>query len=82
MLKAAAEHIKRVHSVVHGRLMSAHAPGTAPNRTLDLVSASPACSAACDAPVTDVLTNTSSTQATATIPKLCLQPTYVSARIA
>jgi len=56
MLKAAAEHIKRVHSVVHGRLVSAHAPGTASNRTLDLVSASPAGGAAFDTPVTSRIT--------------------------
>ena len=56
MLKAAAEHIKRVHSVVHGRLVSAHAPGTVSHRTLDLVSTSPAGSAGFDAPVTNRIT--------------------------
>jgi len=41
MLKAAAEHIKRVHSVVHGRLTSPHAHENASSRALDLMSSSP-----------------------------------------
>jgi len=37
MLNAAAEHIRRVHSVVHGRLPSALVRDNAPNLALDLV---------------------------------------------
>jgi transcriptional regulator of acetoin/glycerol metabolism len=39
MLNAAAEHIRRVHSVVHGRLPAVHARENTANRTLDLVAA-------------------------------------------
>ncbi len=56
MLKAAAEHIKRVHSVVHGRHLSSHAPEASPNRTLDLVSTSPSGGAVFDAAVTNRIT--------------------------
>ena len=56
MLTAAAEHIKLVHSVVHGRLLSLHASQTPPNRTLDLVSTSPPGGAVADAAVTNRIT--------------------------
>ena len=56
MLTAAAEHIKRVHSVVHGRLLSLHASQTPPNRPLDLVSTSTPGNAVPDAAVTNRIT--------------------------